>query len=664
MYLAEAFAATVILPSLVHAFAVFPQLVDIDMYVADNATVVTVTLYAQVSCGLGHSPGGMIGPVVVCNAPGGVASSALCSDFDAYDYDIVPAAGKYANLVSASSTRGATKIIYELPHSRWGLARGGAYRFITDNAKYHAGSSKPEQHEGENKQVIAVTINSTGGASFYIIKEANNSYLAAAGVYGIVAVIVAALAYVDRRRPLLLSAFLEKLVKAAVVLFAFLGILVVVAVAYNDQINDLTETPTGRALGHGTAITFGLLLLPVGKHTGIAVLAGSAFERLLWLHILLAWVAVVLSSTHFGIMFTAYNPIPHVITSPYVLAGIGSWILFMPLLFIAVFLRRKHYHLFRISHAVLFPFVVGLACLHYSDAAVIMMPGIAVWTLDLLVRLWVGFRAAPEVVHSTFDPQTRIATLTVQTSQQVIPAPASYALLLFPSLSIVPHPFTVSQASIPVGERGVRLTFHIRCNLEPTWTGQLAARVASGQLTGSRIVYLGPYGKLQVPLDRVDTAVLVCGGIGVTPMLSTLQHLARVTDQRPRSVTLLWAVRNAEDYAFAVPILQEASGGFANVGRKLHIIIHVSGAAKKLAIPIDDELKEIELAAEHSRLPPDTDIREGRPKMGEIFEKAIVATETIGEAGCYICGPDAMAQAAMAEAQRIGMHTHLEVFEF
>jgi predicted ferric reductase len=540
---------------------------------------------------------------------------------------------------------------------------------MADYANFRPSSDKPDEHTSNNKVVVAVYVNNTGAVSIVPLQDSIYRFVAAAVVYGTVFVVVAALAYVDRHWPFVLSSMTEKLVRASIALLAALGILLVAFEAYYDQINGLKQTPTGRALGHGTAITFGLLLLPVGKHTGIAVLAGSAFERLLWLHILLAWVAFVFVCTHFGIMFTAYNPIPHVITSPIILAGIGSWSTFVPLLLISVFFRRKHYHLFRISHAVLFPCVVGLACLHDSRAAIIMSPGIAVWTLDLLVRLWVGFRAAPEVVHSTFDPQTRIATLTVQTSQQVIPAPASYALLLFPSLSIVPHPFTVSQASIPVGERGVRLTFHIRCNLEPTWTGQLAARVASGQLTGSRIVYLGPYGKLQVPLDRVDTAVLVCGGIGVTPMLSTLQHLARVTDQRPRSVTLLWVVRHAEDYALAVPILQEASGGFANVGRKLHIIIHVSDSQRH----DHHELKSISSRLLQGETHASTDstatqrifdVHQGRPKMGEIFEKAIAATETIGEAGCYICGPDAMAQAAMAEAQRIGMHTHLEVFEF
>lgn len=69
---------------------------------------------------------------------------------------------------------------------------------------------------------------------------------------------------------------------------------------------------------------------------------------------------------------------------------------------------------------------------------------------------------------------------------------------------------------------------------------------------GATVAIEGPFGSLVVPMNHAVPAVLIAGGIGITPFMSILRQAAR--DRSHRSVTLIYSNRRPEDAAFLVEL--------------------------------------------------------------------------------------------------------------
>ena len=65
---------------------------------------------------------------------------------------------------------------------------------------------------------------------------------------------------------------------------------------------------------------------------------------------------------------------------------------------------------------------------------------------------------------------------------------------------------------------------------------------------GSPIQLDGPFGSLTLHNNRARPAVLIAGGIGITPFMSILRQAAQ--DQLPQRIVLLYSNRRPEDTAF------------------------------------------------------------------------------------------------------------------
>jgi ferredoxin-NADP reductase len=70
---------------------------------------------------------------------------------------------------------------------------------------------------------------------------------------------------------------------------------------------------------------------------------------------------------------------------------------------------------------------------------------------------------------------------------------------------------------------------------------------------GSRVALEGPFGSLTLHNDRARPAVLIAGGIGITPFMSMLRQATR--DRLPQQLLLLYANRRPEDAAFLAELM-------------------------------------------------------------------------------------------------------------
>ena len=91
-------------------------------------------------------------------------------------------------------------------------------------------------------------------------------------------------------------------------------------------------------------------------------------------------------------------------------------------------------------------------------------------------------------------------------------------------------------------------------------------RVAGRMPVGTELRLEGPYGNLTLHTDAARPAVLLAGGIGITPFRSLLVHAARA--RLPHRLFLFYANRRPEDAAFLDELqrLQRANGRYTFIG--------------------------------------------------------------------------------------------------
>jgi ferredoxin-NADP reductase len=69
---------------------------------------------------------------------------------------------------------------------------------------------------------------------------------------------------------------------------------------------------------------------------------------------------------------------------------------------------------------------------------------------------------------------------------------------------------------------------------------------------GAHVVIEGPFGSLTLHNERTRAAVLIAGGIGVTPIMSILRQATH--DRLPQRLVLLYSNRRPEDAPFLIEL--------------------------------------------------------------------------------------------------------------
>ena len=191
---------------------------------------------------------------------------------------------------------------------------------------------------------------------------------------------------------------------------------------------------------------------------------------------------------------------------------------------------------------------------------------------------------------------------------------------------------------------------------EGTWSDEVYRNASSGALSvSSSVTFTGTYGSLQVPLGATPNVVLVAGGIGITPMLGLLQQMSQMEKNRPKSVTLIWSLRDEELAYAVVPYFEEAYAKLQEQGVSCHFQLHLTIPQPKAATPLDDSAKETNISPFL--------VMFGRPRIQDIVAARIADEKE--RIGVYCCGPAALMESAETFAKsRPHTYLHTELFEF
>lgn len=327
----------------------------------------------------------------------------------------------------------------------------------------------------------------------------------------------------------------------------------------------LTPLPEGRGfwVEFGVALGFVALAMMGGQFALTARFASISRrigqDTLLQFHRVAGMSAAAMTFSHPIVLILAdrtyaefFDPRVNLMRAGALSAACGALVL---LIVLSVFRARLAiaYEWWRVTHAGLAALVmlVGLAHVlnirHYASTPLkaVMLAAIIGVPLGLLahVRLVrpLRLRRRPYRVVSVQRECERVWTVTLEAEvgvRRLTFEPGQFAWVTFGNspLRLRQHPFTIaSSADDP------RLAFTIKELGDFTRTiGTLAA--------GSRAFVEGPAGNLR--LDRTAPgAMMIAGGIGITPMMSILRTMRDRRDRRP--VLLLYATSSLDTAVFA-----------------------------------------------------------------------------------------------------------------
>ena len=240
--------------------------------------------------------------------------------------------------------------------------------------------------------------------------------------------------------------------------------------------------------------------------------------------------------------------------------GFLAWAVTTLIAITAVYqVRRKQWEIFYYTHVVLTKICYLFGVLHLQGSMVgmvLMGLPIAVWMVENIGRKCIVQKNFTVSIAKTDDSTTFVE---VNTKDVVVcTEPGDYCFITFPQISkIERHPFSV--ASQP----GIKnIQFRIKNMGENSFTGKLHRYVTNMMKAEDlQIEVTGPYGKLSVDLTRYQNVVLAAGGIGVTPMISTLHWLY---DQyklgnlkQLKKVLFVWTVRYEKQLSWCNDILSK-----------------------------------------------------------------------------------------------------------
>lgn len=303
-------------------------------------------------------------------------------------------------------------------------------------------------------------------------------------------------------------------------------------------------------VGDLAQISLSLLLLPLTKRfSPLLLLLNVSYERAVMFHRWLARFCFAVVMIH-GPGMIYYEADLSVGSQD--LYGFIAFLCIM-ILFVTTmpWVRRHLYELFSKIHAMLFPLIYIMAFLHYKPMSLLtwlIVPG-AFYVIDWLMRILTMRHGS---ITSIKEVSKGVVEVSVRLSREMqFSEPAQFTYLWIPAAAIFQyHPFSVAAVSMD----GTEVYYYIRA-LGPYTRSLLSLSGVAGTSRPQTALIDGPYGSLSIPIQQYTDVLLICGGIGITPMLSCLLWLLRnntiQTAGRIRSVRLAWGIRKHD-----IPLLQ------------------------------------------------------------------------------------------------------------
>ncbi|DBA82863.1 TPA: hypothetical protein ACH3X1_006657 [Trebouxia sp. C0004] len=200
------------------------------------------------------------------------------------------------------------------------------------------------------------------------------------------------------------------------------------------------------------------------------------------------------------------------------------------------------------------------AFMHYQGMWYYTFPGFALYLLDATFRIAQRMHVTPAESASEASEDGTLATLTFRWSHVASVLPSQIMWVNIPSISILHwRPVSVAHVQLDdISDPDSTGTVTVHYKAYGAWTKALVKELQSGRLPLVRAT--GPFGcSGGHKWGGHQVMVIFAGGIGITPMLGMLRHMAaharaRKTDpshdmELPSKVYLVWSARSRVELA-------------------------------------------------------------------------------------------------------------------
>eukprot|EP00727_Mastigamoeba_balamuthi_P011174 m51a1_g668 hypothetical protein (1481) ;mRNA; r:246843-252444 len=331
-----------------------------------------------------------------------------------------------------------------------------------------------------------------------------------------------------------------------------------------------------KVTGHLTSVAMLVSVVPATRNSVIVLLLGEPFERTLVFHRwagLWTWCVLAL---HTILFFAArgrdvvWDGSRIVKRQAMGLAGLACCAVIVLVSLPVV--RRKAYTTFYIMHFATIPFFV-FASLHNDKFLPFAYAAVAIWGVDRVGRLLWG-TMPHRVLEARLMRGDVLRLRWKRTRLAPRGEPGQYVFVNFPQANPIEwHPFTLTN-----GPREDECEVNIKSlGYHTRRIVQRLPAIASAATLWVRAD--GPYGHLSINPAEYEVAVLIAGGIGVTPMISIIRDLfgigrtidgaaaAGAVPARPgslKTILMHWGVPTVEPYAWFADVLELARSAKKN----------------------------------------------------------------------------------------------------
>lgn len=420
------------------------------------------------------------------------------------------------------------------------------------------------------------------------------------------------------------------------------------------------------ARGGGACLNFNgaLILLPMCKAL-LSTLRHSFFHKFLPLNHLnaihknIGFALIGFSAVHIGAHYTNYfltgvDPVYETFFTVIGLTGVGMSVALLYMAFSAV-TRSKNYERFYLSHLLYAPFLAALL-FHGSMFYLWFMPSALLYSLDALARYVIKKR---RVEVTELKPLSdRVTQVKFKRGRHFSFSPGDYIKINMPEVSKLQwHPFTLSAA--PESDR---IDIHVRT--AGNWTAALHNLANKPQKKRPKwVAYVdGPYAAPTSSIYRSSVAILIAGGIGVTPFASVIQSILKAEKDHPQTIYFHWLNRSQQSYSWFIELIRKAE---TNLGEdKFHAFIHLTRLAQNLSnlllqVAFDSYWKV-------HQVDPLTGLRAktqaGRPDWLTYF-KEVKNQHPDTPVDVFFCGPKQLGKQLQKDANRMGFLFYEEQFD-
>ena len=309
-------------------------------------------------------------------------------------------------------------------------------------------------------------------------------------------------------------------------------------------------------LGVWITLNLSTVFLPITRNSIWVIFFNISQERIIYIHRIIATLCIISVFIKFIAVLILY-PTSFLIKlinpatggSP-LFGTLATIMFFLCGIFSIKILRQKYFELFYYSHKLLSVLILVFSTLHYMSFLYYILPSIILYFIDLILRnLYMSSSIYSKIQNmgdEKYNTSCSMVNITLKKDIKVFPGCYFYVCFYKDISKFQWHPLSM----VSYNRKNNDIVFCLKNMGDHSWSGRLynMNKINSNILSNRKVLIQGPYGHISVNyrLNKYSNITIICGGIGVTPMISILKDISNIYKKnrlnKLKKVNFIWLI--------------------------------------------------------------------------------------------------------------------------